>query len=245
MSTSTSGITEIRTVEFDGGLIVRARSAHDAKVVQCYVAGELVDWQSAPAEAVEFVLAGVDDCDVVFLLAVDPAEAEVCFWAEAFGTPADRGNRIVIETPRTLVPYLPGDRWRVSLGNTGDAQADAVVWEQPFYPAGRRACGWGAQFGGGGFGFDGVDAAGFGGNFGVGEYGFDCEMLSWRSDPMPPGTYPYEAAVVDEAGNVSAATAGTITLDTFARCASALAVQSYDKATDTLTLSFSPSEDLN
>ena len=245
MSYSTSDITEIGTSEFDGGLIVRARSGHADKIVQCYVAGELVDWQSSPAEAVEFVLAGVDESDVVFLLAVDPGDAQRSFWSEAFGTPADRGNRIVLETPQTIAPYCPGDRWRVSLGGAGDAQADTIVWEQPFYPVGRRACGWGAQFGGGGFGFDGVDAAGFGNSFGVGEFGFDCEMLSWRSDPMPSGTYPYEVAVVDEAGNVSAATADTITLDTFARCASALAVQSYDKATDTLTLSFSPSEDLN
>ncbi len=245
MSHVTTGITAVRTIEFDGGLIVRARSAHADKVVQCYVAGELIDWQGAPAEAVEFVLAGVDETDVVFLLATDPDDARTNYWIDAFPAPAQRGNRIELRTPQTIAPYLPGDRWRVSLAAAGDAQADTVVWEQAFYPGGRRACGWGAEFGGGGFGFDGADAAGFGSTFGCGEFGFDCDTLSWRSDPLPPGSYPYAVAVVDEAGNVSTATAGTMTLDTYARCASDLAVASYDRATDTLTLSFAPSEDLS
>lgn len=245
MSATTDGITEIRTVEFDGGLIVRARSAHADKVVQCYLSGDLVDWQGSPAELVEFVLTGVDDTDVLLLAAVDPADARTDVWDEVFAHPETRGNRIELRTPRTIAPYLPGDRWRIRLGTAGEAEADTTVWEQEFYPAGRRACGWGAEFGGGGFGYDGIDAVGFGYGFGHGEYGFDCEMLSWRSDPLPPGTYPYEVAVLDEAGNASAASGGAVTLDTFARSASGLTLQSYDAQTDTLNLTFTPSEDLN
>ena len=245
MSVTPDGITAISTVEFDGGLIVRARSAHTDKVVQCYLAGDLVDWQDSPGEGVEFLLAGVDDTDVVFLLAVDPDEARVDHWADSFTTPAARGNRIELATPQTIVPYLPGDRWRISLGDAEAAQADTVVWEQAFYPGGRRACGWGAEFGNGGFGYDGVDAAGFGNSFGLGEFGFDCEMLNWRSDPLAPGTYPYDVTTLDEAGNASSSTSGSLTLDTYARSASALAVQSYNPATDSLTLSFTASEDLS
>jgi len=245
MSATTDGITEIRTVEFDGGLIVRARNAHADKVVQCYLSGGLVDWQSSPTELVEFVLTGVDDADVVFLAAVDPADARTDVWDDVFAHPATRGNRIELKTPQTIAPYLPGDRWRIRLGAAGSPQADTTVWEQEFYPFGQRACGWGAEFGGGGFGYDGVDAVGSGNSYGYGEFGFDCEMLSWRSDPLPPGTYPYEVAVLDSAGNASIAAEGTVTLDTFARPASSLTLQSYDAQTETLNLTFTASEDLN
>ncbi len=245
MSYTAVGITEIRTVEFDGGLVVQARSAHSDKVVQCYVAGKLLDWQDAPAEPVQFVLPGVAESDLIFLLAVDTDEAETDYWDEAFDIPASHGSRIHIRTPQTVAPYLPGDRWRVYLGGAGDAEADTLVWEQAFYPGGRRACGWGAHFSDGGFGWDAVDAKGYGYNLGYGEFGLDCEMLEYESDPMEPRTYPYKVTVVDEAGNPSAATEGTVTLDTYARPAAGLTVESYEKPTDTLRLSFTPSEDLS
>jgi len=245
MSFTEDGITDLRTTEFDGGLIVRARSAHADRVVQCYVAGRLADWQTAPGEDVRFELAGVEETDLIALLAVDPTDAETDWWASAFGASDAHGSRVRLRTPQTIAPYRPADRWRVYLGDAGDEQADALLWDQAVYPAAARACGWGAALGEGGFGWDGRDAAGFGLAFGRGEFGFDCEMLEVVSDPLGPGTYPYRAVVADEAGNVSAATAGEVTLDTFAGCAAALTVQSYDRATDALRLAFAPSKDLS
>jgi hypothetical protein len=244
MSYTTDQITDIRTIGFDGGLVLRARSGHGDRVVQCYLAGQLADWQDAPGESVEFVLAGAGETDLIQLLAVDPELARTDLWEEAFAPTATGANRVLLRTPQTIAPYLPGDRWRVCLGSAGQPQADTVVWEQDFYPAGQRACGWGACFGEGGLGWDGRDAPGFGRHFGHGEFGFDCEMLSWRSDPLPPGTYPYKVAVADDAGNESSAATGTVTLDTYARPASHLAVQSYNEPTDTLNLWFTSSEDL-
>ena len=69
-------------------------------------------------------------------------------------------------------------------------------------------------------------------------------MLRWTSEPLPPGAYPVTVTVTDAAGNESAATTGTVELETFPRPARDLAVTGYDKDTDTLTLSFTPSEDL-
>ncbi len=85
----------------------------------------------------------------------------------------------------------------------------------------------------------------FGFNFGYGEFGFDCDMLQWRTEPLPPGTYPLKLTVVDAAGNESSPAERTIDLDTWARPASGPTVESYDSGTDTLELSFTASEDIS
>ncbi|MHC4718666.1 MAG: hypothetical protein ACYS5V_16990 [Planctomycetota bacterium] len=242
MTFTESGITEVRTAAVDGGLLLRARSAHSDKVVQCYLGRRLVDVQVAPAEAVEFRLAGVGATDSIRLLAVDLDAAGTDLFDAAFAH--DHGNRIRVRTPRTIAPYLPGDTWRVCRGDAGDSEAHTQVRRQDVYPNGRYAGGFGFAFGAGGFGWDGADCAGFGRHFGRGEFGFDCDMLTWESPPLPPGAYPVEVTVVDAAGNESAPSAATVTLDACARPASSLAVQSYDPQTDTLVLTFTPSEDL-
>ena len=71
MTFTESGISDIRTIAVDGGVVIRARSAHADKVVQCYVGRRLVDAQPAPAEPVAFYLSGVGATDSIRLLAVD------------------------------------------------------------------------------------------------------------------------------------------------------------------------------
>lgn len=244
MSYTTAGVTDVRTIESDGALIVQARSAHGDKVVQCYVAGKLLDWQEAPSELANFVLAGVNEFDLIFLLAVDTDQAQTNYWDQAFGVSADYGNRILLRTPQT-VAYLPGHRWRVHLGDAGDAEATRLAWDRDFYPGGRHCGGFGFNFGDGGFGWDGYDCKGFGYYFGYGEFGYDCDMIKALSEPLPPGTYPYEVNISDEGGNESSGTTGTVTLDTYARPAAGLAVSSYTKATDTLALTWTASEDIS
>ncbi len=61
--------------------------------------------------------------------------------------------------------------------------------------------------------------------------------------PLPAGTYPVKVTVVDAAGNESTAAEDIATLDTYARSASSLTVDSYDVGTDALTLSWTATED--
>ena len=61
---------------------------------------------------------------------------------------------------------------------------------------------------------------------------------------MGPGTYPIRVVVADEHGNVSGASETDVTLNTYPRPAADVAVESYDSQTDTLELSWTPSEDI-
>ena len=244
MSYTTSDITVIASVPFDLGRIVRATTAHRDKVIQCYVSGRLAAWQHPRHGTVEFVLADPVGEDVFFLLAVDQAEANTDYWSEAFPAAAGVGSRIVVETPQEISRREPGHVWNVRVGDSGEQTASALVHRQEFYPGGRFSGGWGKNFGFGGWGWNGFDCAGWGGNWGRGEWGFDCHMLTWTSDPLPSGTYPVRVTVEDAHGNESIAYETTVTVTAYPRPASGLTVESYDKDTDTLTLSFTASEDL-
>ena len=243
MSTTTDGITIVSRAEHDLGRVIRAVTSHADKSIQCYLSGRLVASQRPTGGVVEFVLAEPADEDIVFLLAVDPADADVDFWADTFIQAADRGNRILVETPRTIGAYGPGDRWQVYLGQAGQAQATVLVCNHAVYPGGRRSGGWGSGWGLGGWGFGGADCAGWGHNWGIGEYGFDCEMLWWLSDPLGPGTYPITVLITDACGNTSGEYTDTMSLETYPRPASAPSVSAYDHDTDTLTLTFESSPD--
>jgi len=244
MAYTTTGISGIVLVEHDGGAIIRARSSHADKCVQLYISGRLTDWQHAPAESVEFAIGPLRDEDIVFLLAVDVGEEDTDYWDDAFGVSADYGNRILFSVPQLIKGFGPHDQIKFYRGEAGDESATTLVHQRDFYLGGRRSGGFGHHFGYGGFGWDGHDAKGFGYNFGYGEFGFDCDMIQWKTEPLPPGVYPYKIIVVDLAGNESTAATGTLTLDTYARPASGLTVESYDKATDALELSFTASEDI-
>lgn len=243
MSYTTSGITGIVAFAYDGALIVRGHNSNTDKLIQCYQSGRLVAHQPAPAEDFHFTLPGFGECDLFFLLAVDVDGADTDYFSDAFPTAATRGNRIEFEAPQTIATYLPRDLWRCYRGDAGDGSADTEIHEQPFYPGARRACGYGAYFGTA-YGWDGADVKGYGYNYGYGEFGFDCEMLSFTTDPLSPGVYPVKITVVDEPGNESSDATDTVTLNTFARPASDLTVDSYTKVTDSLVLSWTDSEDV-
>jgi len=243
MSYTTDGITLVSQAEHDLGRVIRATTSHTGKTIQCYFSGRLVASQRPRGGAVAFVLAEPADEDVVLLLAVDEADAGVNYWDEAFAESDERGNRIVVETPQTILTGDPGDRWQVYIGQADDAEATLLVCDREFHPGGRRSGGWGKHWGRGGWGLSALDCAGWGGNWGIGEHGFDCEMLSCRSEPMGPGTYPVKVIIADAHGNESSEYADTITLDTYPRPASELSVTSYDRPSDTLTLTFEPSPD--
>ena len=242
MAFTESGIADLRISEYDGGVVVAARNTHSDKVVQGYVSGRLVGVQPSVSEAVRFHFVGVTETDAIRLLAVDPAQAGVNHWLAAFGSTG--AARIFVQTPQTIAPYRPSCRWRVYRGDAGDSSASVKIWDQLFYPGGRRCGGFGCCFGRGGFGWDGFDCMGWGYNFGRGEFGFDCDLLQWETETLQGGTYPVKVTVVDEAGNESPPSQTTVQVDACARAASALAVNTYTQATDTLVLSFTPSEDL-
>ncbi len=242
MSYTETGVTLSHLVPHDAGVVVVVGNAHPDKVAQCYVNGDLVAWQSSPAPTWSCDLGPLSASDVVFLLAVDPAEGSTNFWAQAFAD-SDAGNRLYVRIPQTICPHRPGDRWRVYRGAADAAEATIEVFTGPIYPGGRHACGFGSHLGSG-FGYDAHEAAGFGAGFGVGEFAFDCELLSWRSDAMGPGAYPVTVVGLDAAGNESAATTMSITLTTYARPAQNLTVAGYAPATDTLVLSFTESQDI-
>jgi len=244
MGYTTSGITITGVDEFDGGCVIRARNTNSDKVVQCYLNGELYQWQPTPAEYVEFILPSLEAGEIWFLLAVDLGEETTDYWADAFGVSEDYGNRIEMAVPQVIAPYQPHDRIAFYRGDAGDGAAALKVHEQAFYPGGRRACGFGSFFGYDGFGWDGHDAVGWGYNWGVGEWGFDCEMILYETPPLPPGVYPYKVIITDPAGNDSSPTSGNITLSTYARPCSGLTVAAYNKGTDTLDLSWTASEDM-
>ncbi len=245
MSYTTSGISYLGAETFDGGRAERYSTTHTDKVIQLYVSGELCGWAEPNEGVVEFHILDTDPADVIFPLAVDRENSDTDYWSDAFPEAAARGNEIKIQTPQ-LMKYAPTDKWKVYRGDAGDASATKLIREQGFYPGGRRSGGFGlGAFGYGGFGWDGYNAKGFGYNFGYGEFGFDCDMLEHITEALPPGTYPVKTVVEDEHGNESTATTDTVTLDTYARPASVLAIESYDQATDAMELSWTESPDIS
>ncbi|MCK4625006.1 MAG: hypothetical protein KAV00_06835 [Phycisphaerae bacterium] len=223
--------------------VVRAKTAKDC--VQCYLSGVLVAHQMTDDGAVEFALPILGIMDIVFLLAVDTENAETNYFTDAFPTAATYGNRINIKVP-THSQYLADDRLRVYVGDDGVAvgalDSDDIVDERDIFPGGQYCGGWGGRWGQAwGIGDYGP---GWGHNWGRGEWGFDCIMLEHITAPLPPGAYPVKITVLDTVDNESSGDTDTVTLATFPRPASNLAVQSYDKATDTLVLSFTESDDL-
>lgn len=236
----TDGITNVCVSEYDGGLVVQAATARAEKPHQCYAAGELQAVCRPEAGTVLFLLPEVDPTGLVVIAAVDEADAQTDYSGELYPSGVDP-NRIRIETPREM-KYLPGDRWKVYRGDAGDPSADELIHARAMFTGARESGGFGAAFGHS-FGFDAADAPGFGTCFGY-DFGFDCELMRFRTGPLPPGTYPVAVAVEDEAGNESALAADTVALETYPRPARDLTVEGYDKDTDTLNLSWTASEDI-
>jgi hypothetical protein len=244
MSYFSDGITIADDRAFHGGRTLRVRTTHADKIIQCYVSGELVASAVPYQGSVEFTLTESLATDMVGLLAVDADGADENYWDQAFGTDLARVSRIKVQTPQLSLAYMPGDVWKVYVGAAGQAEADRLAHAQAFFPGGRGSGGYGIGYGDA-YGFDASGARGYGANFGRGEYGFDCDMLTWMSEPMPPGVYPVEVLVASACGNDSPSWTTEATITSYARPAVGLTVDSYDPSGDRLGFSFTESEDIN
>ena len=237
MSYFTDGMTIVDDQAFHGGRRLRVRTTHGDKVIQCYVSGVLTMWAAPSQGGVEFVLAESLATDLVWLLAVDPDEAEMNYWDQAFPVDSARVNRIRVQTPQLSLAYMPGDVWKVYAD-------DRLAHVQAFFPGGRGVGGYGIGYGDA-YGYDASGARGYGASFGRGEYGFDCDMLTWTSEPMPPGVYSVAVVVASARGNDSPSWTTQVALTGYPRPAVDLTVDSYDPADGVLGFSFTESEDIN
>lgn len=240
-----TGTSVWRVDEVDLGLVVTAHTQHTDKVIQCYVSGDLVARQRPVGGMVRFLLPQAGPNDAILLLAVDPEDEAADCWPQALGLDSAYGNRIEVRFRRDLLDgRRPGDLWRVYRGEAGQGEATLQLHEATVYPGGRGGTGWGFDWGHGGWGYSGSAAPGWGSCWGY-TWGFSIDYLTHTTGPLPRGTYPIKVELADENGNVSTAFETSVVVDTHARPAEALAVSSYDKATDTLVLSVSPSPDIS
>ncbi len=222
-----------------GQTLVQATSGRSSPV-QCYVSGRLLEWQHPDQGGVCFELPELAERESVALLGVEDGCQEEDYFCQAF--PQVPAERIHLQLPRRLKDP-PGSTIRIKLGSAGSTIADRVVRSIPIHPNGKLPGGLGQSLRGA-FGFDGTCAAGLSGAFGLGEMGLDARGLSWTSEPLGPGTYPVRVEVVDADGNPSAPQDFQITLRSYASAASAARIENYHGDTDTLELSWTPSEDL-
>ena len=214
--------------------VIRADVELGFDTVQLYQAGALVAHASPVDGSVTFAGALPGYIDPFFLLAVDGEDANTNFWDEAFPEAEANGNRIKVEYPTTVDTQL-GWRWRVSID--GVQQYEAYIFPNS-QGAGGYGIAYGVSYGVGPFG------AGYGSSYGT-NYGHGGGIvLEWVSEPLFNGTYSVTVNVIDQAGNVSTPDTESVTIETYARPASNLVIESYVQATDTLTLSWTESEDI-
>jgi len=166
----------------DAAAVARGKTTYDC--IQVYLNGELVGHRK-PDESgrVAFVMPGRGKMDIVFLLAVDAADAETDFWADAFPVESTYGNRIRIRLPESHT-YVPGDELRIYVGAEGAESADTLVHSEKLFPSGKRPRGWGVSWGR--LWGHGESGTGWGVNWGH-EWGFGCRLIEWKSAPKPPG----------------------------------------------------------
>ncbi len=97
--------------------------------------------------------------------------------------------------------------------------------------------GWGS-LGESDFGFDGGAAVGFAkGAFGCGQFGFDAEMLCWQSKQLNTGEHSFTLKITDRHGNQTETQTEPITIIQQAVPAEKIAIDSFDKQANKLTLS--------
>lgn len=243
MPPTTTDIRILRVEQTPLGLVLVAGAA-GAQVVQCYLSGELAGWQEPVDGSVQFVLPQTGPQDSIALLAVERGDERTNYYRQAFDAAAPRSSRIQVALRRDLLDGRAAtDTWRVCRSAAGGSEADIVMHEACVYPGGDGSCGWGCDWGGGGWGFSGSAAPGWGSCWGY-TWGFGIDYLEAVSDPLPRGVYVIRAEIEDARGNVSRAFEASVVVEGYAAPARDLAVESYDPATDTLVLSMTSSEDI-
>jgi len=223
---------QVDTAQFFTTITAEVEAGFD--FVQFYAAGSLKGYAVAVDGQVTFADGTIGSIDPIFPLAVDGADVEIDYWTQAFPQAASAGNRISVQLATTEDIKI-GYRWRVTLDGVKVHEADV-------YPSGDGAGGYGVAYGVA-YGH-GPFGGGYGNAYGV-NYGHGGGIvLEWISEPLFIGTYDIGVFVIDENGNVSTATTENVTLATYARPATDLVVAGYVLATDTLSLTWTESEDI-
>ena len=203
--------------------------------VQLYVDGQLIDSAIPAGSYVEFRPDALRYGEWIRLLGVDVADAETDYFSDAF--PYDAANRETIRTP-TVPGIFRDEQWRVYLD-------DVLIKERPVWPypdslscriGGRGTLrGW----------YRGIEDYGSGrANWRGLQRGYEPVTLEHVTDVLVCGDYEFKTAVVDKVGNEALTAATTVSFHTYPRVNSELTVTSYVLGTDTLTFSFTESEDV-
>ncbi len=217
-----------------GGLRIVVPCLHEATVVQCYLDGALAGWQRPVGGRAEFSLPDLTRATVA-LLAVDPADASVNYYAEISETLEIPVDRIRVSLPATMA-YGPRAVWTIILDGR-------EVHRQRVHPPGAPGGGLGGDFGRA-FGFEPSGMPGFGTALGRGEFGFDAVELEWTSLPLPVGDHQVQSEVRQPDGQIHPVASRTVSVQAWPGPAAGLSADDYDETLDELTLSWNPSEDL-
>jgi len=234
LSYYTGKVSNVRLSDTGGYTLITADVEAGYGIVQVYVAGLLIGTASVVAEKVSYTTNLIGPIDPVSLLAVDGSDADIDYWSVAFPEAESAGNRISVSMTATEGMKV-GWKWRVSVDGVIEHEAD-------IFPNSQGAGGWGIKWGenwghgpfGAGWGYDWGTNWGHGGGI----------VLSWFSEPLVIGTYAVTVSTIDRAGNVSTAASSNVTIATYPRPPADLTVSSYVLGTDTLTLSWTASEDI-
>jgi len=231
-------VTDVAVDAANRFAVIRARCAKQC--VQCYVNGELLAAARPYDGRVQFAIPPLDKRDVVFLLAVDAADAETDYFFDAYPGASANANRIRMYVHAESA-YLPTDKAKFYRGDAGDQAAEALVSEQFLFPAGQGCGGWGRLWGRA-WGVEDF-GLGWGCNWGFG-WGYGTPRIEFTTEPLGPGIYPVKVVVEDQAGNTSTEATDTVTLASYAEPATDLTVDSYALETDALALSWTASADV-
>jgi len=231
----------VESVTLESGgryVIIRGKCAYEA--VQCYVNGALVGAARPYLQWFELALPAPDKRDILFLLAVDAADAETDYFAAAYDGAAANANRIRLYVHADSA-YLPTDKAKFYRGDAGDPSADTLIATKPLFPGGQGKGGWGRLWGRA-WGMEDF-GLGWGTNWGY-AWGYDTARIEFTTEPLGPGAYPVAVLVEDQAGNTSTEATDTVTLASYAEPATDLTITSYTLGTDTLVLGWTASGDI-
>ena len=255
MSLITSGIEKVRAFELPAGIwedgeyagtprtaLVKWRSKYSDMFYQVYVnrqlAGVTVD--SYQRKIVVRIPTSFESPVRIEVFAVRAEDAHIDFSGE-LDTSLINSGRVKINLLRSQNHPI-GAMVQVYFDNgTGQVDYEEQINPSPIkiWPAWQDKAGFGmSQFGASDFGYDGAAAIGFGkGSFGHGRFGLDADTFDWTSATLDAGVYKFGVRIIDENGNVSAASeTEPVTVTPASRPAEKLIVGSFDKQTNQLEL---------